>query len=196
MIAGRSRNQIELEFSGKGHTSMEEKAASKIDHALDTFKLTVGDPFLERAREISNQIAQRAYDFFEASGFTHGHDRENWILAESEILQPAPVDITETDNEITLRAEVPGFKERELEVHVAPFSICISGERREMGEQKEGKTIISERRARQVYRLLDLPSQVDPNLVIATLSDGVLEIKLSKVGVGKKVPVLAKAAGA
>jgi len=175
---------------------MEEKPATKIEQALDAFKFSVSDPFLERAREINDQIALRAYELFEASGFAHGHDRENWVLAQSEILQNAPVDVTETENEIIIRVEVPGFKERELEVHVAPLSICISGERRETTEHKDGKAILSERRARLVYRLLDLPAQVDPNLVIGTLSDGVLDVKLSKIGAGKKVPVLAKAAGA
>jgi HSP20 family molecular chaperone IbpA len=43
---------------------------------------------------------------------------------------------------------------------------------------------------------LDLPSQIDPDRVNATLSDGILEIKLLKVGMGKKIPVLAKAAAA
>ena len=164
---------------------MEEKPADKIEHALEAFKFSASDPFLERAREINDQIALRAYGLFEASGFANGHEREHWVLAESEILQQAPVDITETENEIIIRVEVPGFKERELEVHVAPLSICISGERRDAIELKEGKTIVSERRARLVYRLLDLPAQVDPNLVIATLSDGVLDVKLSKIGAGK-----------
>jgi HSP20 family molecular chaperone IbpA len=41
-----------------------------------------------------------------------------------------------------------------------------------------------------------LPSEIDPDKVKATVSDGILEIQLLKVGLGKKVPVLAKAASA
>jgi HSP20 family molecular chaperone IbpA len=43
---------------------------------------------------------------------------------------------------------------------------------------------------------LDLPSRIDPEKVNAKLGDGVLEIILAKVGTGKKIPVLTKAASA
>ena len=67
--------------------------------------------------------------------------------------------------------------------------MCITGKRQEA-------TVYSERRSNQIFRVLDLPSQIDPDRVNATLSDGVLEIKLLKVGMDKKIPVLAKAAAA
>jgi HSP20 family molecular chaperone IbpA len=41
---------------------------------------------------------------------------------------------------------------------------------------------------------LDLPSEIDPDRVDATVGNGILEIKLLKVGLGRKVPVLGKAA--
>jgi HSP20 family molecular chaperone IbpA len=43
---------------------------------------------------------------------------------------------------------------------------------------------------------LDLPSQIDRDSVNATLGDGILEIRLLKIGMGKKIPVIAKAAAA
>jgi HSP20 family molecular chaperone IbpA len=44
--------------------------------------------------------------------------------------------------------------------------------------------------------VLNLASEIDTEKVNATVADGVLEINLLKVGLGKKVPVLAKTAGA
>lgn len=196
LAAPRAEYTSYFNSSGKGYTGMEEKAAGKLENAPETFKPSAGDPLLDRAREINDQIALRAYQLFEAGGFAHGHEHEHWVLAESEILQHVRMDLAETETEITIRAEVPGFKEKDLEVRVSPLSIVISGKRQETTELKEGKAVISERRAAQIYRLLDLPSQVDPNRVTATMIDGVLDIKLMKIGTGKKVPVLAKAAGA
>ena len=155
-----------------------------------------GDPFFERAQEISDLITRRAYELFEASGLTHGHDREDWDRAESEILLHVPVDVTETDDHFTVRAEVAGFTDNDIEVRVVNRSLCIMGERKEGWEQKVGKSILSERRASHVFRVLDLPSQVDPDRVNAGLTDGVLEISLAKAGTGKKITVLTKAAGA
>ena len=155
--------------------------------------LFAGDPFIEPGQEINDLIARRAYELFESSGFTHGHADEDWLLAESEILLQAPVDVTETETGFTIHADVPGFREKDLEVRAAPRSLCITGKRQEASDQKEGTTIYSERRSKHIFRVLQLPAEIDPDTVNATVSDGLVEIKLVKVGLSKKV-LLAKAA--
>ena len=153
-------------------------------------------PTFELAQEINDLIARSAYELFESSGFTHGHAREDWLRAESEILLRVPVDVTETETELTVRADVPGFGEKDLEVRIAPRSLCILGRRQETSNQKEGKTVYSERRSKQIFRTLDLPSEIDPDGVYARVSDGLLEIKVSKVGLGENVRVVVRAATA
>jgi HSP20 family molecular chaperone IbpA len=175
---------------------MGSQTATALVRAPEILTLFAGDPFFERAQEINELIARRAHELFESRGFAHGHDREDWLTAMSEILLNVQLDITETETGLTIRADVPGFSEQDLEVRVAPRSVCITGKRQEASEQKEGETVYSERRSNQIFRVLDLPSQIDPDRVNATLSDGVLEIKLLKVGMGRKIPVLAKAAAA
>jgi HSP20 family protein len=179
---------------------MEGQAAGEFVQAPEMLKLVPDDPFIELAREINNLIARRAYDLYESGGSAHGRDRENWLRAESEILFNAPVDIRETETAVTIRVDVPGFDENDLEVRIAPPRLCITGQRPEASEQQEGsegKTVYSERRSGRIFRVLDLPSQIDQDLTEATLRDGILEITLLKTAeMGKKVPVLAKAARA
>ncbi len=69
--------------------------------------------------ELSNRIAQRAFSLVQGNGRIHGHGLENW-LKESEFLTPVPLELSETDTELTVRAEVPGFTEKELEIIVEP----------------------------------------------------------------------------
>ena len=175
---------------------MKNETPTQPDRAPTIHDLLAGDPFFELAQEINDLIARRAYELFESTGFTHGHAREDWLRAKSEILLNVSVDVKETETELTVRADVPGFGERDLEVRVAPRSLCITGKRQESSDQKEGKNVYSERRATQIFRVLELPSQIDPDRMNATVSDGILDIKLSKVGLGTKVPVRAKAAAA
>src|SRR6266699_4184708 len=172
------------------------QTATALVHAPEILTLSAGDPFVERAREINELIARRAHELFESRGWAHGHDLEDGLTALSDVLLHVLVDITETETELAIRADVPGFNEQDLEVRVAPRSVYITGKRQEASEQKEGETVYSERRSNQVFRVLDLPSQIDPDRVNATLSDGILEIRLLKVGMGKKIPVLARAATA
>lgn len=155
-----------------------------------------GGDYSEREHEITESIARRAYELFESRGFTHGLDGEDWKRAQSEILLNVPVDIKETENELVIRAEVPGFSEENLEVQVAPHSVFISGMRQESAEQNEGKTVYSERRCDRIFRIFDLPSHVDPATMDLTLNDGILEIKVSKVAIVQQPAPLVRRASA
>jgi HSP20 family molecular chaperone IbpA len=155
-----------------------------------------GDAFFELSQEFRDLISRRAYELFELRGYVDGHDREDWLRAASEILMHVPIDVAETETGLTIRADVPGFTEKELEVRVAPHSVCITGKRQEASEQTNEKTVYAERRSNQIFRSLELPYEIDPSRVVAIVSDGTLEIRLLKVGLGQKVPVFAKAASA
>ena len=162
----------------------------------EILEVSIEPPFHELTREINELIARRAYELFESRGFEHGQDCEDWLRAQSEILVNVLVDIEETDTGFAIRADVPGFGEQDLQVRIAPRALCITGKRQEASEQTEGETVYSERRSNQIFRVLDLPSQIDADRVNATLGDGILEVRLLKIGMGKKIPVLAKAAAA
>ena len=140
---------------------MEAQTATELIRTPETLKPSVGDALFERVQEIHSLIARRAYGLFESRGFTHGHDRDDWLRAKSEILLNVPVDITETETEVTVCAEVPGFSEKDLEVRVEPRRIFIVGTRQEASEQRQGKTVYSERQANQIFRVLDLPASID-----------------------------------
>jgi len=162
----------------------------------EILELHAEDPFFELAQEINSVIARRAHELFEAGGLTPGRDREDWLRAESEILLRVPVEVTETEDHFTVRAEVAGFTDMDIAVRVADRSLCITGRREGVWAQTEGQTIFSERRASEIFRVVDLPAAVDAGNVNASLTDGVLEITVAKIGMGKKVPVRTQATAA
>jgi HSP20 family protein len=152
--------------------------------------------FSEREREINGMITRRAYELFESGGYMHGRDRDDWLRAESEILLNVPVDIRETETELMIRADVPGFSEETLEVQVEPRSIGIAGKRKQ-GRASDGeKTVYSERRADQIFRMLDLPARVDPEQVDFSLGDGILEVRMLKSRASAEISGFAKGAAA
>jgi len=175
---------------------MRTETQTKRFHAPETPTLNPGDAFFELSEEFRDLISRRAYELFELRGSVDGHDREDWLQAVSEILLNVPVDVVETETELTILAAVPGFAEKELEVRVAPHSVCIIGKREQASEQSDEKAVSTERCSHQIFRILELLSEIDPDKVKATVSDGILEIQLLKVALDKKVPVLAKAASA
>jgi HSP20 family protein len=140
-----------------------------------------GEKLLNRMRELSQIIAHRAFELFEARGGKMHNPLDDWFHAESELLRPLPIEINETEKQLTMRAEVPGFKVEEIKLSVDPKRLIIIGESESTSEEKTGQTIYNERRARQFCRCVTLPAEIDPSGASATLKDGLLEVSLGKV---------------
>jgi HSP20 family molecular chaperone IbpA len=130
--------------------------------------------------QIYDAIALRAFEIFESNGSSPGHDLEDWLRAESELLQPVPLNVLESNSEFVVRAGVPAFGSNEIEISVEPRCLAISGKRETKEEEEKGKMIRSEWCADRMFRALNLPSDVDPSKVSIALKDGVLTINLPK----------------
>jgi len=138
---------------------------------------------------ITNQIAQRAFGLFQDRG-SDGKALEDWLRAESELLRPMPVELSESDGTFTVKAEVPGFSSKDLTVRAEPNSICIHGKLQETKEDRTDKKIqYSEVTSSQICRRIDLPASINPDKVSATLSNGVLELNLPKATPPKTIDV-------
>lgn len=144
--------------------------------------------------ELYDKIAQRAFSFFEDEGWIHGRDLDHWLKAESEFLTPVSVELSETDTELAVRAEVPAFSEKDLDIGVEPGHLFIKGKVEKKSEEKRKKTIYSEISSNEIFRSISLPSEIDPEKVTAVLKNGVLEITMTKATPAKKVSVTTKAA--
>jgi HSP20 family molecular chaperone IbpA len=158
------------------------------------FRLTASGTFVERMRQISAAIANRAYELFEARGSEHGHDWEDWFRAESELLTPIPAQVVDMDGRFTVRAQVPGFTDRDVEVRADPRRLIIYAKKKETSQQETGKPVHQRKISDEIFRVLDLPGEIDPDNITATVKDEVLEVTLPKVNPGKKMTADLKAA--
>jgi HSP20 family protein len=156
-------------------------------------KQTEAENVSDRIQQVYDSIARRAFEIFDANGRWLGSELEDWLLAESEILHPVHLELAESDDSLTVRAEVPGFSTKEVEINVEPRRLTITGKHEAKEEGKKGKTIYSERCAKEILRIIDLPAEVDSSKVAATLKDGVLSIELPKAAHAKTVRVEPKA---
>ena len=152
-----------------------------------------GDVF-DRVQQTYDAIARRAFEIFDNKGRWPSNGLDDWFRAESELLHPVHLDIAESDDNLTIRAEVPGFGAKELEINVEPRRLTIAGKHEAQEQNKNGKTIYSERCAKEILRVVDLPAEVDSSKVSATLKDGILNIELPKAAHAKTVRIEPKAA--
>jgi len=175
---------------------MNQQPATAVQPEKDdtSMRLLRGSDLLDRIEATSNSIARRAFEIFENRGRALGHDIEDWLRAESELLHPIHLDITESDDLVIVRAEAPGFTAKELEVGVEPHRVTISGKRQSHAEHAAETTIYSERCVNQIFRTVDLRGGVDPSKVTATLKDGVLELSMPKATKAQSVKIKERAA--
>lgn len=133
-----------------------------------------------RVQEIYNQVASRAYDLFQQRGYAHGYHHNDWLQAEAELFQTAPIHVEEEDDKFVLRAEVPGFRPGQVEVKVEPTRVLITGSAEQHDKQKRGQTVYSEAHSTQLFRALNLPTEINPEKAQGSLADGILQIVLPK----------------
>ena len=148
----------------------------------------------DRINEVRDSIAKRAFEIFEGKGAWFGRELDDWLRAESELLHPMHLELAESDSDLTVKAEVPGFNAKELEINIEPRRLTVTGKRETKDEIKKGKTVYSELYGNEILRVIDLPAEVDVSNVSAVLKDGILNIKMAKAAAPKSVRVELKSA--
>src|SRR5712692_4377709 len=91
-----------------------------------------------------------------------------------------PVDIYEDEHNITLKIEVPGIDEKDIDVRIENNTLIVHGERKIEKEEKEENYRRVERQYGSFTRTFTLPNTVETENVSATYDKGVLKIELAK----------------
>lgn len=90
------------------------------------------------------------------------------------------MNVTEDSNAYYVRAELPGIRNEDLEISATAGGISISGERKIPDAGTDAVYHRRERESGRFSRMLNLPTQIDPNKVEAKMADGVLTLVLPK----------------
>ena len=91
-----------------------------------------------------------------------------------------PVDVYEDEHNVTLKIEVPGIEEKDIDVRIENNTLTVHGERKFEKEEKEENYRRVERQYGSFTRTFTLPNTVEQESVQADYDKGVLKIKLAK----------------
>src|SRR6266705_2125240 len=130
--------------------------------------LTRWDPFREFStlQDRMNRLFQQSYG-----------DREESLTTSS--FAPA-VDVYEDEHNVTLKIEVPGIDEKDIDVRLENNTLTVHGERKIEKEEKEENYRRVERQYGSFTRTFNLPTTVDAEKVSASYDKGVLKVSLPK----------------
>jgi HSP20 family molecular chaperone IbpA len=158
----------------------------QIENERVTLKLCSPEELLNLKQELHDRIARRAYELFEKRERQPEHEVDDWVQAESEILHGCRHEIVEHLDSFVLRADLPGehFTTDQIKVSIEPRRVMVSGKQQISALYLEGDTTQTKPLIRTIFRVHELPADVDPGRSKATLSGERFEIvmpKLSKI---------------
>jgi HSP20 family protein len=96
------------------------------------------------------------------------------------------VDVIDRENEVVVRAEVPGYKKEDIEISVSDSMLTIKGETKTEEKEEKGDYYRCEISHGAFTRMVDLPAAVDDSKAKAAMKDGVLELTLPKIEKSKR----------
>lgn len=131
------------------------------------------DPFMELHREVNRLFDDvfRGFDQFHMGRFPSlGPSRSGWGWPN--------VEVSETDKELRVTAELPGLEENDVEVTLDDGVLTLRGEKRSESEDQERQ--FSERFYGQFERRIPLGAEIQEDKVEARFKNGVLSITMPK----------------
>ena len=136
--------------------------------------------------------------------FTTLQDRMNRLFRDQQGQEEAlttttfapPVDVYEDEHNVTLKIEVPGIDEKDIDVRIENNTLTVHGERKFEKEEKEENYRRVERQYGSFTRNFALPTTVDSENVQADYDKGVLKITLAKKAEAKPKQIKVNVGGA
>lgn len=146
------------------------------------------DPFYAFRREMD-----RLFDDFLGSGFALTPFRGGFMESFGEF--SPRVDVTETEKEVKVTAELPGLEDKDVEVSLSHDVLTISGEKKAEKEDKGENYYRMERSYGSFQRAIQLPAEVNTDKVEAIFKNGILNITLPKTAAAQHRKKIAIKAG-
>jgi HSP20 family protein len=150
-----------------------------------TEKRSLAEPGGDPLSHLRNQINRVFDDFWGESTLTPRREMGARFWPQ--------VDVTETEKEIKVSAEIPGVEPKDIDVSVEDGMLTIKGEKKYEREEKEKGQYRMERSYGSFERAIELPAEVDESKAKAEFKKGVLRLTLPKrpgaPSRRKKIPV-------
>ncbi len=117
------------------------------------------------------------------------------VLRGFEEIAPVPLDMYQTDNDVVIKAALPGVKPEDVDITISGNTLSIKGETKTEEEIKREDYLYQERRYGSFSRTIALPASLQTDKAEATFENGVLTLTIPKAEEIKPKAIKVKAKG-
>ena len=149
-------------------------------------RLVRWDPFREML-SMRNQMDRLMADAFNTPSVWQNDEYAGYMRL--------ALDVTENDDNYTVRASLPGIKAEDLDISFSENTLTIKGETKGENVDENEKWHLRERRFGSFMRTISLPTQVNADAIDAHFENGVLTLTLPKAEEVKPRRIAIKANG-
>jgi HSP20 family molecular chaperone IbpA len=159
---------------------MSKVAIKRIDDGQETLPI-----FSEIARRF-DAIERRAFGLFENRGCELGHDEEDWLKAEHELLGWPVAGLSERYGVYEMQVALPGFEAKEVEVTATPSEVFVQASAKKEKSSNKDDVVWREFGSTDIYRRFEVPNPIDVDKVTANLENGLLRISAPEIAKPKQ----------
>ena len=125
-------------------------------------------------------MPDRPNPFEDIEQFFERMNRSFGDMAMAPQLHDVAVDVAETDTEIVVTADLPGFETEEVTISLSGRDLTIETDHAEESEETDAQYVRRERTHRALSRTVRLPDEVDEDAATAEYRNGVLTVTLPR----------------
>lgn len=134
-------------------------------------------------RELADRleaVRERAFAHFSRRGGQPGHELDDWVTAEREVMGWPAAELKERNGAYEVDLTLPGFSPKDIEVTATPHEVIVHAVATTDRSGEDSRVLWSEFGRQEIYRRIDLPSAINADRVSASLDHGVLHLKAPK----------------
>lgn len=146
-------------------------------------------PVFEEIEKRLKGVRQRAFELFQNRGREIGHDLDDWLRAEHEVMGWPAAEMTDLDGKYEVDLTLPGFDAKQVQITATPSEIIVHAQYKPERKAEPCKVLWTEFGPNDVYRRFETPQPIDVDKIHATLDKGMLHVIAAKAPLAKPKPI-------
>lgn len=153
-----------------------------------TIKLKKADSIAEEIETLDRQIRERAWELSRAPHWRSDGPAADWLEAERDVMWRPAVELRQEGSDFIVSAAIAGVAPEQVDVTVTPTDLLVRANIEHRHDADQGSVHVCEFHRGRLFRAIRFPSSIQPGKAKATMTNGLLTVRVPMAGTAAKPP--------